>query len=105
MPAKNEVEDFIHVLRSAFEHERQLQHFVKDHRGCERDTTNVLRFVVYFFIYNSLYNVDWQSSLASHKRVPHAGDKEPKRQKAFEDFLADRTSRLLKNSPVSSYII
>jgi hypothetical protein len=53
----------------------------------ERSTMYLTPFVYEFFLYNSLYQVDWPESLAKSEQILHTSDREPPRQKAFEDFL------------------
>lgn len=92
--------DFLNMTKVFHEQNRTLEHFARrpGNRASERLTMPLTPFVYQFFLYNSLYQVDWDASLSSnnlefHKKYNQRmrqGVKEPAQQKRFEQFMRKR---------------
>ena len=64
------------VLRKVHDDNCTAEHFAKDPCGRTRSTMFLTAFVYEFFIYNSLYQVDWSKSTASGNLKYHANGRE-----------------------------
>lgn len=84
----NGLHDFIMYLAEVQKDGEQLIHFAKPSKGEERSTMPVTPFVYEFFLYNTLYSINWQDSLTSSQLTYYTNDKKEKfKQKEFESCL------------------
>jgi hypothetical protein len=85
----SQIAQFILMLSEVHRDSLSLFHFARKPRSNdERSTMPVTAFVYGFFLYNSLYSIDWESTLSSDKITYHPDDKsEGFKQQQFEDFI------------------
>jgi len=98
MPTNLEV--FIDKLHDLHRDSSGLEHYAKDQEGKQRSTMPVTPFVYDFFLYNTLYSIDWEKSVSSGqiRNYPARGKgclSESAKQDRFEGFL----KQLAKNYP------
>lgn len=86
---------FIPMLFDVHSDSKGLQHFArKGSNNQERSTMPVTAFVYQYFIYNSLYSIDWQSTFAQDKIVLHLNNQtEGYKQDRFEVFLREQAGK------------
>lgn len=87
------LDNLISTLRAVHEDNRVSQHFrQRDGDPTPYSTMYLAPFVFQFFIYNGLYQIDWESSLQTGAIVNHRHGTEEEQQDAFESFLRPRTT-------------
>ena len=80
--------NFLTIMSNAFEDNRQFEHYAK-RKDCSFDisTMPVTAFVYNFFIYNSLYSIDWSKSIDSTEIILHGdSNREGRKQNQFDLF-------------------
>lgn len=88
----SEIVDFVDTLQEVHAVNSRAEHFARDRNSDQQNSTmHLTPFVYEFFLYNSLYQIDWPKSLETGQIKLHPSDKERPRQKAFEDFLRERS--------------
>lgn len=90
-----QVSQFIMMLSAVHKDGRRLSHFArKMPSNREISTMPVTAFIYQFFIYNSLYSIDWKSSFELEKIVLHQLRRtEGYKQEQFEEFLRSMAQR------------
>lgn len=90
-----QVLQFISMLSEVHDDGIELHHFAREIRNNKvRSTMPTTAFIYQFFIYNSLYSIDWQSTHAQTKFVLHHGNHhEGYKQHQFELFLRAQAER------------
>jgi len=83
------IDEFVKSMDMVHQDGIRLIHFARIDNDLrqERSTMPVTAFVYEFFIYNSLYQIDWFESIATRDFVYHPDRGEEKQQKEFERFL------------------
>jgi hypothetical protein len=81
----------ISSLRVVHQDNSQAQHYARS-GGNEYSTMYLTPFVYQFFVYNSLYQVDWVESFRTSELVTLNEREEVPKQDAFESFLAGRAT-------------
>ncbi len=89
---KNHLRNFVNLLARAHEDNTYAMHFARRH-DFEYSTMPVTAFVYEFFLYNSLYSVDWMRSIAAGQVINHTRGTEKTKQEKFESFLAGLAER------------
>jgi hypothetical protein len=87
------IETFVEKLDNIHEENSEVQHFMRKPNGVKKLTMFLTPFAYEFFLYNSLYQIDWSKSLKEGRievHTPDTFDKEEKvQQSIFEDFLRE----------------
>lgn len=89
---------FIQMLLGLHKDGMMLQHFARyPGRKTERSTMPVSAFIYQYFLYNTLYSIDWDKTQVAGSIVYHpmSGISEGAKQHRFEKFLQN----LAKNKP------
>jgi hypothetical protein len=104
-----EMTNFIDVMYEAYRENAEMRHYAEYPDGESRSTMPTTSFVYNFFIYNSIYQCDWEASWMKGKLTPwnaepdadkslKAGQSvesvsEPAKQKGLEKFLRKKCSK------------
>ncbi|MBI1801549.1 MAG: hypothetical protein HYR71_07980, partial [Chloroflexi bacterium] len=87
----DDIRDFVERLQRVHDDNSRPDHFARYRdSGREKSTMYVTAFVYEFFLYNTLYEIDWPLSLQEEQLKYHA-NKAEKEQDAFEDFLCKQS--------------
>ena len=78
------------MLRRVHQDNSSVGHVAEYEDGSKRSTMFLTPFVYQFFIYNSIYTIDWPISLQTEAITPLGGDREPPKQIALECFISQR---------------
>lgn len=85
----HEITNFVDILEKAHEDNAQYQYYAKRERQTKlRPTMPVTPFVFEFFLYNSIYQVDWEESIRMGVLQNHSRDlSDSQCQRRLEKFL------------------
>jgi hypothetical protein len=87
----NEIANFITTMKRVHDDNSRVKHFARYPEG-ERSTMYLTPFVYEFFMYNSIYQIDWEKSLVDSQLQYHSREmKEKEKQGPFEGFLKAQT--------------
>jgi hypothetical protein len=87
MPMSGGVLNLIQLIRSVHRDNSTLVHFAQDPDARIRSTMYLTPFVYQFFIYNSLYSVDWTASFSTGQLTHQGTSAEDRAQRSYEEFL------------------
>lgn len=87
------IANFVETLRTIHKENSSVEHFMKIPNSGEEPTTTMYLtpFIYEFFLYNSLYQIDWHKSLGLGRIEAHTFNNEEDQQNAFEDFLREKS--------------
>ena len=85
------VTDYVKLLRRVHDDNSTAKHFARGPFGTW-STMFLTAFVYEFFLYNSLYQVDWPASSDSGALAYLASGTEDEKQAEFENFLKSRAT-------------
>lgn len=89
-----QVAQFVQVLSAVHNDNKELLHFARKGLGKpERSTMPTTAFVYQFFIYNSLYTIDWSSTIEKNVLVFQPDQRERFKQQQFENFLRHQATK------------
>lgn len=82
---------FLDTIQRFHDDNETLDHFARSPEQSEFRTNPLTAFVYEFFLYNSLYQIDWNSTLEPDGLVYHNRDRstEDTQQDIFEEFLLE----------------
>jgi hypothetical protein len=72
--------------------ENAVSHHYYRFNGYDNSSMYLTLFVYQFFLYNSLYQIDWERSFQRNFVLPHMYEVEAVKQKAFESFIGSRAT-------------
>ena len=85
-----DVDDMITMLHSVHMDNSRLQYYALRPGGGQVSIMPVTPFVYEFFLFNSLYQVDWRKSIDQHRVIYHSEESsETQDQRAFISFLKE----------------
>ncbi len=87
-----DVTNHVESLRRVHDDNSSAKHFAEDPFGTQRSTMFLTAFVYEYFIYNSLYQVDWPKSTDSGDLKYYDRGGEERKQTAFEGFLKSEST-------------
>lgn len=106
-----EISNFVDIMYRAYRDNAQVQHLARDRRGRSWSTMPTTSFVYNFFIYNSIYQFDWKTSLDKGKlchlqdeketdaKVDTITTKEPPNERKQQESLEKFMKNICKQSP------
>ena len=85
----HEIINFVDILKKAHDDNAQYRYYAKrEHQTKLRSMMPVTPFVFEFFLYNSIYQVDWEKSIESGTLQNHSSDlTDSQCQRRLEKFL------------------
>lgn len=92
------IDNFLSIIEGFHTDNRKLEHFARFPQNRVISTMPLTAFVYQFFLYNSLYQIDWDSSFRNNELIYHKnytnqtsdGLKEWQQQSEFEKFMQKR---------------
>jgi hypothetical protein len=95
MSLPESISNYVHLIKRVHGDNFTLRYFAEDpDASIVRSTMFLTPFVYQFFIYNSLYQVDWPASIQTGALQYHPTRDEEQSQAAFEEFLQNASSSI-----------
>jgi hypothetical protein len=94
------IEEFVNRLHQIHLYNAEHQYLAERRGGPRRRPMSIVRqipFIFEYFLFNSLYNVDWSNSMEKGKMAFHSNMREHDQQKALIEFIWSRKEGLFKN--------
>ncbi len=104
-----EINDFLDMMCEACRDNTEMRHYAEYPNGVKRSTMPTTSFIYNFFIYNSIYQYDWEVSLMKGRLTPWNAEQEtarplkteksgesisePAKQKGLEKFMRKKCAK------------